>query len=77
MASHQKCTATGRHDLEPFWPSRQHHDFDRVCCRATNAPPSKAVHPGLRPARTTYVLDGPDHELAVVDPPDELLARKS
>ena len=30
--------ATGRdHDLEPFWPSRQHHDFDRVCCRATNA----------------------------------------
>ncbi|OQQ15938.1 hypothetical protein B0675_01115 [Streptomyces sp. M41(2017)] len=38
MASHQKCVATGRHDLEPFWPSRQHHDFDRVCCRATNAP---------------------------------------
>ncbi|MEU1533652.1 hypothetical protein ABZ460_29945 [Streptomyces fagopyri] len=38
MASHQKCAATGRHDLEPFWPSRQHHDFDRVCCRATNAP---------------------------------------
>jgi hypothetical protein len=24
-------TATGRGDLEPFWPSRQHHDFDRVC----------------------------------------------
>jgi hypothetical protein len=38
MASHQKHTATGRHDLEPFWPSRQDHDFDRVCCRATNAP---------------------------------------
>jgi hypothetical protein len=38
MASFQKHTATGRHDLEPFWPSRQHHDFDRVCCRATNAP---------------------------------------
>lgn len=36
MGSHQD-TATGRHDLEPFWPSRQHHDFDRVCCRATNA----------------------------------------
>lgn len=27
-------TATGHHDLEPFWPSRQNHDFDRVCCRA-------------------------------------------
>jgi len=38
MANFQKCIATGRHDLEPFWPSRQHHDFDRVCCRATNAP---------------------------------------
>ncbi|MCD9874282.1 hypothetical protein LJ657_11445 [Streptomyces sp. NR30] len=38
MASFQNHTATGRHDLEPFWPSRQHHDFDRVCCRATNAP---------------------------------------
>ncbi|WRU03695.1 hypothetical protein VJ737_30335 [Streptomyces violarus] len=38
MASYQKYTATGRHDLEPFWPSRQDHDFDRVCCRATNAP---------------------------------------
>lgn len=38
MASHQNITARGRrHDLEPFWPSRQHHDFDRVCCRATNA----------------------------------------
>ncbi|MER5514648.1 hypothetical protein [Streptomyces sp. NPDC002763] len=37
MASYQKYTATGRHDLEPFWPSRQHHDFDRVCCRAMNA----------------------------------------
>ncbi|MFD7628074.1 hypothetical protein ACFV7Q_18900 [Streptomyces sp. NPDC059851] len=31
-------TSTGRSDLEPFWPSRQDHDFDRVCCRATNAP---------------------------------------
>ncbi|MFF0788339.1 hypothetical protein [Streptomyces spiralis] len=37
MASIQKHTATGRHDLEPFWPSRQHHDFDRVCRRALNA----------------------------------------
>ncbi len=37
MTGFQKFTATGRHDLEPFWPSRQHHDFDRVCCRATNA----------------------------------------
>ncbi|MEV5479095.1 hypothetical protein AB0L66_43305, partial [Streptomyces sp. NPDC052207] len=37
MASFQKLSATGRHDLEPFWPSRQHHDFDRVCCRARNA----------------------------------------
>ncbi|MET8471079.1 hypothetical protein ABZY90_06805 [Streptomyces sp. NPDC006422] len=25
------------HDLEPFWPSRQHHDFDRVCRRVRNA----------------------------------------
>ncbi|MDT0570139.1 hypothetical protein RM704_22145 [Streptomyces sp. DSM 3412] len=38
MAGFQNPRATGRHDLEPFWPSRQHHDFDRVCCRATNAP---------------------------------------
>ncbi|WP_442809394.1 hypothetical protein [Streptomyces sp. NBC_01335] len=30
-------TSSGRSDLEPFWPSRQHHDFDRVCCRARNA----------------------------------------
>lgn len=37
MAGFQNHTATGRHDLEPFWPSRQHHDFDRVCCRAMNA----------------------------------------
>jgi hypothetical protein len=39
MAS-QRNTATGRPDLylEPFWPSRQHHDFDRVCRRARNAP---------------------------------------
>ncbi|EFG06511.1 Hypothetical protein SCLAV_1432 [Streptomyces clavuligerus] len=29
--------ATGRCDLEPFWPSRQHHDFDRECCRALSA----------------------------------------
>ncbi|MEV3931813.1 MULTISPECIES: hypothetical protein [unclassified Streptomyces] len=36
MASFQH-TASGRSDLEPFWPSRQHHDFDRVCCRARNA----------------------------------------
>ncbi|MGW2561858.1 hypothetical protein ACWCXB_21915 [Streptomyces sp. NPDC001514] len=35
MASLQNI-ATGRSDLEPFWPSRQHHDFDRVCCRARN-----------------------------------------
>ncbi|MFE7147071.1 hypothetical protein ACFU9O_21795, partial [Streptomyces albidoflavus] len=33
MAGYQ-YTTTGRCDLEPFWPSRQHHDFDRVCCRA-------------------------------------------
>lgn len=37
MASHSH-TSIGRSDLEPFWPSRQHHDFDRVCCRAKNAP---------------------------------------
>nr|WP_237285982.1 hypothetical protein [Streptomyces niveus] len=37
MASLQH-DASGRIDLEPFWPSRQHHDFDRVCCRARNAP---------------------------------------
>ncbi|MYQ49219.1 hypothetical protein GTW40_30085 [Streptomyces sp. SID4985] len=37
MASFQQNTATGRHDLEPFWPSRQHDDFDRVCCRASTA----------------------------------------
>ncbi|MFC0848687.1 hypothetical protein ACFH04_34010 [Streptomyces noboritoensis] len=37
MASYPN-PATGRSDLEPFWPSRQHHDFDRVCCRAMNAP---------------------------------------
>ncbi|GAA2312821.1 hypothetical protein OKJ48_04495 [Streptomyces kunmingensis] len=38
MASIQNIIARGRrHDLEPFWPSRQHHDFDRVCCRATHA----------------------------------------
>ncbi|PJN01322.1 hypothetical protein CG740_21620 [Streptomyces sp. CB01201] len=37
MTSIQSAT-TGRTDLEPFWPSRQDHDFDRVCCRATNAP---------------------------------------
>uniref|UniRef100_J1S1L6 Uncharacterized protein n=1 Tax=Streptomyces auratus AGR0001 TaxID=1160718 RepID=J1S1L6_9ACTN len=27
-------TATGRSDLEPFWPSRQAHAFDLLCCRA-------------------------------------------
>ncbi|WSZ44955.1 hypothetical protein OG429_12290 [Streptomyces sp. NBC_00190] len=37
MASHSH-TSSGRSDLEPFWPSRQDHDFDRVCCRAKNAP---------------------------------------
>lgn len=37
MASHSH-TSIGRSDLEPFWPSRQDHDFDRVCCRAKNAP---------------------------------------
>ncbi|MEU3697888.1 hypothetical protein AB0E75_20095 [Streptomyces griseoviridis] len=37
MASLQKQHAPGRRDLKPFWPSRQHHDFDRVCCRATTA----------------------------------------
>ncbi|MEU1800447.1 MULTISPECIES: hypothetical protein [Streptomyces] len=29
--------ATGRLDLEPFWPSRQAHHFDRECCRASVA----------------------------------------
>ncbi|WP_262928272.1 MULTISPECIES: hypothetical protein [unclassified Streptomyces] len=37
MAITRNDTTPGRHDLEPFWPSRQHHDFDRVCCRARNA----------------------------------------
>ncbi|WP_308365653.1 MULTISPECIES: hypothetical protein [unclassified Streptomyces] len=37
MASNSH-TSSGRSDLEPFWPSRQHHDFDRECCRAKNAP---------------------------------------
>ncbi|WSN36945.1 hypothetical protein OG711_28690 [Streptomyces uncialis] len=39
MASYRNAT-TGQPDvytLEPFWPSRQHHDFDRVCRRARNA----------------------------------------
>ncbi|MEU6172642.1 hypothetical protein ABZ832_11995 [Streptantibioticus parmotrematis] len=31
--------ATGRTDLEPFWPSRQAHHFDRECCRAIPARP--------------------------------------
>jgi hypothetical protein len=38
MAGIQERITKGRYDLEPFWPSRQHHDFDRVCCRAMNAP---------------------------------------
>ncbi|MGA5702591.1 hypothetical protein [Peterkaempfera bronchialis] len=29
--------ALGRHDLEPFWPSRQPHHFDRACRRAFGA----------------------------------------
>nr|WSW46163.1 hypothetical protein OG296_25375 [Streptomyces sp. NBC_01001] len=37
MASHSH-TSNGRSDLEPFWPSRQDHDFDRVCRRVKNAP---------------------------------------
>ncbi|MFE9094362.1 hypothetical protein [Streptomyces sp. NPDC007264] len=37
MTGLQKHHATGRHDLEPFWPSRQHHDFDRECRRAQHA----------------------------------------
>ncbi|PWK73356.1 hypothetical protein BCL76_102381 [Streptomyces sp. CG 926] len=37
MASHSH-TSNGRSDLEPFWPSRQDHDYDRECCRAKNAP---------------------------------------
>ncbi|MGW0086678.1 hypothetical protein [Streptomyces sp. NPDC003393] len=37
MVGIQKHIATGRHDLEPFWPSRQHHDFDRVCRPALTA----------------------------------------
>jgi hypothetical protein len=32
-------TATGRFDLEPFWPSRQAHHFDWLCCRAFFARP--------------------------------------
>ncbi|MFF2851628.1 hypothetical protein ACFVT5_35645 [Streptomyces sp. NPDC058001] len=39
MASNRNAD-TGRpdlYDLEPFWPSRQHHDFDRVCCRVVKA----------------------------------------
>ncbi|MFH8638641.1 hypothetical protein [Streptomyces goshikiensis] len=38
MASHPHHTPSGHSDLEPFWPSRQDHDFDRVCRRAKNAP---------------------------------------
>lgn len=38
MAGYPQHSSTGRSDLEPFWPSRQDHDFDRVCCRAKNAP---------------------------------------
>ncbi|WP_095533912.1 hypothetical protein [Streptomyces prasinopilosus] len=38
MDGSRKPLVTGRHDLEPFWPSRQHDDFDRECCRATTAP---------------------------------------
>ncbi|MET7702957.1 MULTISPECIES: hypothetical protein [unclassified Streptomyces] len=45
--------------------------------RDERAGPLKPYTPGLRPARTTYVPDDPDHELAVVGSPDELLARKS
>ncbi|WP_386388779.1 hypothetical protein [Streptomyces palmae] len=38
MASyHDHGTAMGRFDLEPFWPSRQAHHFDRECCRAASA----------------------------------------
>lgn len=37
VRTEEQHTAAGRTDLEPFWPSRQHHDFDRVCCRAVNA----------------------------------------
>ncbi|MEC4017202.1 hypothetical protein [Streptomyces sp. H27-D2] len=46
MASFQH-TATGRFDLEPFWPSRQAHHFDRECRRATDAPAPAALTPGL------------------------------
>ncbi|MFG2309624.1 hypothetical protein ACGFS9_13260 [Streptomyces sp. NPDC048566] len=38
MVGYRRGIVTGRHDLEPFWPSRQHHDFDRLCRRATHAP---------------------------------------
>jgi hypothetical protein len=27
-----------RHDLEPFWPSRQPHHFDEICPGALGAP---------------------------------------
>ncbi|MFF8811955.1 hypothetical protein [Streptomyces pactum] len=38
MASyHDHDAATGRSDLEPFWPSRQAHHYDRECCRASDA----------------------------------------
>ncbi|PJM97270.1 hypothetical protein CG719_04460 [Streptomyces sp. CB01373] len=37
MVGFRECVATSRVDLEPFWPSRQHHDFDRLCCRAPHA----------------------------------------
>ncbi|WMX47418.1 hypothetical protein [Streptomyces roseicoloratus] len=37
MSSRQNDTATGHRDLEPFWPSRQHDDFDRCCRRVRNA----------------------------------------
>jgi hypothetical protein len=30
-------TTVGRLDLEPFWPSRQAHHFDRACRRANTA----------------------------------------
>ncbi|WP_255743571.1 hypothetical protein [Streptacidiphilus sp. ASG 303] len=29
--------AGGRHDLEPFWPSRQGHHFDQTCPRVPGA----------------------------------------
>jgi hypothetical protein len=48
-----------------------------VLPREERAGPLKPHTPAFGQRDTTYVLDDPDHELAVVGLPDELLARKS